>query len=224
MQSDTLLEVKSGDRDANSDYGSTSDSLSSVESVQDLEKNFEVRWGTLDRRYEFLRTLADFLVSCTSIPQLIMWGFLAWFLLVVFLSLPLNPKPFKDALVIMSLIGLVLNANAFVAYQHHIHSCPVSTFEPTLGVFLRRQSASIARLFVIPYCVSCYSGIANSTPGFVSIFPTDPAILIPVVIGAVSFPLSLRLVSNILSHIVYPDETGSHLNERRRSSISEIKF
>lgn len=118
------------------------------------------------------------------------------------------------------LVGLVLNVNAFVSFQHHIITCPITKEEPTLAMYIQRQPASIIRLFMIPYCVSCYSGIANSTPNFFSIFPMQPSILIPAIVGAITFPALLRLMADIASHIVYPKETDLNRDCRRSEGVA----
>lgn len=120
------------------------------------------------------------------------------------------------------LVGLVLNVNAFVSFQHHIITCPITKEEPTLAMYIQRQPASIIRLFMIPYCVSCYSGIANSTPNFFSIFPMQPSILIPAIVGSITFPALLRLMADIASHIVYPKETDLNRDCRRSEGVAAI--
>lgn len=169
--------------------------------------------------------LSIYLILCVSIYTHIKWGFLAWYMLVVALCWSsLQSKPFLDACVIMLLVGFVLNANAFVSFQHHIWDCPNSRFDPTLAVYMRRQATSAVRLFVIPYCVSCYSGIANSTPGFFSIFPVKISVLIPVAIGAVAFPICLRLASDMTSRAVYPKESNVERNRRRSTTMVAVRF
>lgn len=73
MQSDSLLVAKSGSQDLSTDYGTTEESVSSNEhSHEDLEQNIDLTSSGFDRGYQSLRPLADFLVSCTALPQLIM--------------------------------------------------------------------------------------------------------------------------------------------------------
>lgn len=168
-------------------------------------------------KHLWLKPVADFLCSSTSTPQLVMWGFLAWFLLVVSITRPLPTKPFVDACLIMTLIGLVLNANAFVSFKISTMACPNTKEEPTLMDYVSQQYFSIIRLFMIPYCVSCYSGIVNSASGFVSIFPVEPHVAIPVVSGAFLFPILLNWISGIINGIVYPKETKAHRLARQES-------
>lgn len=73
MQSDSLLVAKSDSQDL-IDYGTAEESVSSNEHshVQDLEQNMDLTLSGVDRGYQSLRPLADFLVSCTALPQLVM--------------------------------------------------------------------------------------------------------------------------------------------------------
>lgn len=214
------------DDNRKSDYGTDASSSNNDDEEQDLEKHIKQVWGSSPAySHHWLRPVADFLVSSTALPQLVMWGFLAWYLLVVAFCWPLlHLKPFLDASVIMILVGLVLNANAFVSFQHSTWSCPANVRDPNLAFYMREQSFSIVRLFVIPYCVSCYSGIVSSTPDFFSIFPTRPSILIPVILGSIVFPLSLRLAAEMTSNVVYPKESKELRASRRSSGVVDINF
>jgi hypothetical protein len=106
------------------------------------------------------------------------------------------------SLVPKALVGLVLNANAYTSWiNQQKTSAKTETESPnsSLKEFAKSQPFSVVRLFLIPYCVSSYSGAINSVQGgpieFVSVFPSDARSLVICFGCAVGFPFSLFILS-----------------------------
>lgn len=160
----------------------------------------------------------------TTSPKLVMWGYLGWYITVVLLVPNKTSKPFIDALIIMLLIGFVLNANAYLAFRAAAERCPrTGELQTTMGWYMKLNYASALRLFLIPYCVSSYSGMAASVSSmedaFASVFPRDPSIWIPAICIGLGFPLFLFILRYFTTGAASPSPE-IEIQEKRSSSSS----
>lgn len=178
-------------------------------------------------RHDSLKVIEKHCISMTVAPKLVMLAYLIWYMVVVLLIDHSDSSPFVDAIVIMILIGLVLNANAYLTFMassssshdenndnHHPTNDHDSNALPNksgggkvLWAYLRTNFWSVLRLFLIPYAVSSYAGVASSAVEgtFVSVFPTDPAIWGPALGGALGFPISLLMTRSFLAFYLHPN-------------------
>jgi hypothetical protein len=193
----------------------------------DVTKGSSSSGGWSSRRRHALTTMEKHCRSITVAPKLVMLAYLIWYMVVVLLIDHSDSSPFVDAIVIMILIGLVLNANAYLTFMassssshdenndnHHPTNDHDSNALPNksgggkvLWAYLRTNFWSVLRLFLIPYAVSSYAGVASSAVEgtFVSVFPTDPAIWGPALGGALGFPISLLMTRSFLAFYLHPN-------------------
>lgn len=206
-------------------------SVMSDRAISNAENGFSEKNGTQKSQPKMtfsrstatcLSAMATPLLQNTTPPKLVMWAYLGWYITVVLLVPNKNSKPFIDALIIMLLIGFVLNANAYLAFRAAAERCPrTGELQTSIGWYIKLNYAGALRLFMIPYAVSSYSGMAASASsmddGFVFVFPKDSNIWIPAAFVAAELPLSLFLIRCFVSEVTGTDhETG--MQERRFSS------
>eukprot|EP00978_Attheya_sp_CCMP212_P011800 scaffold29330_cov56-Attheya_sp.AAC.2 len=164
-------------------------------------------------RHASLKVMEKHCISMTVAPKLVMLAYLVWYILVVALidHSESSIKPFVDAIVIMILIGLVLNANAYLSFmassspdENNDDNTNKSGGSNKLWMYLRTNFWSVLRLFLIPYAVSSYAGVASSAVEgtFVSVFPTDPAVWGPALGGALGVPICLLAIRSFLAFYI----------------------
>jgi hypothetical protein len=161
-------------------------------------------------RHDSLKVIEKHCISMTVAPKLVMLAYLVWYILVMALIDHSSVKPFVDAIVIMVLIGLVLNANAYLSFMASSSSLDENNDSNKSGgssklwMYLRTNFWSVLRLFLIPYAVSSYAGVASSAVEgtFVSVFPTDPAVWGPALGGALGVPIGLLAIRSFLAFYI----------------------
>ena len=95
-----------------------------------------------------------------QVPQILLLSFFIWYLFIV-ISFSSNYLVWVNAIVMAFFVGNILCLNAYMATKKEKY------FE-----FLSENRWIVVRLFLIPFCVSSYSGVAFSH-GFIAAFPVN---------------------------------------------------
>lgn len=128
-----------------------------------------------------------------SVPKLALYAFAIWYVSVLSLVSVKRP-PFVNALAIMFLVGTLLNFNAFDAFRQAAASCPNTRDDAAAGSLRRYIEVAwpgALRLYVVPYCVASYSGVASNNPNFAVIWPKPMKVWAPSLAASVLIPLAM---------------------------------
>ena len=129
-----------------------------------------------------------------SVPKLALYAFAIWYVSVLSLVGVKRQTPFVNALAIMFLVGTLLNFNAFDAFKQAASSCPNTRDDASAGSLRRYIEVAwpgALRLYVVPYCVASYSGVASNNPNFAVIWPKPMKVWAPSLAASVLIPLAI---------------------------------
>ena len=147
----------------------------------------------------------------SSIPKLALYSFAIWYASVLSLMGIESLTPFLNALAIMFLVGTLLNFNAFDAFKQAAASCPNTKNDPSAGSLRRYIEVAwpgALRLYVVPYCVASYSGVAANDPNFAIIWPRPIRVWAPSLAASILIPLAIYCKQKWAERMIKEYEAG----------------
>ena len=147
----------------------------------------------------------------SSIPKLALYSFAIWYASVLSLVGIKSHTPFLNAFAIMFLVGTLLNFNAFDAFKQAAASCPNTKNDPSAGSLRRYIEVAwpgALRLYVVPYCVASYSGVAANDPNFAIIWPRPMKVWAPSLAASILIPLGIYCKQKWAERMIREYEVG----------------
>lgn len=121
-----------------------------------------------------------------------LWALASWYASVMVVHAASTPAhTWWTALVVCAIVGTALNANAYSAAAPGTAAVQWATHNP----------CTVARFFLIPFCVSSYSSVVASAGDtlFVSVFPRDRNTLVAATCASVGAALLVAAVYSLLA-------------------------
>ena len=171
-----------------------------------------------DKSADYWYFMRSSLSAHSSVPKLALYSFAIWYASVLSLIRIKSLSPFLNALAIMFLVGTLLNFNAFDAFKQAAASCPNTKKDPSAGSLRRYIEVAwpgALRLYVVPYCVASYSGVAANDPIFAVIWPRPIRVWAPSLAASILIPLAIYCKQKWAERMIREYEAGM-LNQEKQ--------